>query len=314
MAKSKFQIGIEAVATYLPDQKIDNLDQARKFGLEDGFVSSKIGALSLPRFGDGDDVVSACQKAFEQLQRKIDILSSDIDCIVVCTQTPDSDGIPHSSALVHATLGVGDNCACFDIGLGCSGYVYGLQIVSSFMQMHGLSKGLFFTCDPYSKILDPDDKNTSLLFGDAASVTLLSDRAVLQCKHVEFATRGSQSDVLNKRNGLLCMNGRAVFNFALTDVPVQIKSTLEKSGLDQELVDIFLLHQGSRFMLENVIKRAGVDPDKAPVDLVDTGNTVSSSIPILLERYMDDRSKRIFVMSGFGVGLSWATAIYERAF
>jgi 3-oxoacyl-[acyl-carrier-protein] synthase-3 len=107
------------------------------------------------------------------------------------------------------------------------------------------------------------------------------------------------------------MNGRAVFNFALQDVPKQIKRVLGNAELTMDSVDLFLLHQGSRFMLENVIKRAGIPATKAPIRLSSTGNTISSSIPLLLEKELDDNPQTI-LMSGFGVGLSWATAIYTQ--
>jgi 3-oxoacyl-[acyl-carrier-protein] synthase-3 len=107
------------------------------------------------------------------------------------------------------------------------------------------------------------------------------------------------------------MNGRAVFNFALLDIPKQIKLLLESKALNMADIDLFLLHQGSRFMLENTIKRAGIPPAKAPIELSETGNTVSSSIPILFEKRFEELPD-VILMSGFGVGLSWASAIYKQ--
>src|SRR5690606_15399619 len=141
------------------------------------------------------------------------------------------------------------------------------------MAANGMKKGLFFTCDPYSRILNPDDKNTCLLFGDAASVTLISDTPRYTLSSAKFSTKGAGSDALRKNDGLLEMNGRAVFNFALQDVPKQILRVLEAAELKAEDIDLFLLHQGSRFMLENIIKRAKLPAEKAPVRLSQTGNT-----------------------------------------
>ncbi len=122
---------------------------------------------TLPRKSPDQETSDLCVAAFQDLcaGRHIDV--SKIDCIVVCTQNPDSDGIPHVSAIVHGKLGLSETCASFDISLGCSGYVYGLSLVSSFMEANDLRKGLFFTADPYSKIIDMNDKNTSLLLGTA---------------------------------------------------------------------------------------------------------------------------------------------------
>lgn len=304
-------LGIQAVSSYLPNGRIDNIQQAARFSTDREFVEHKIGVTTLPRFDEQDSVVSASVAAFENLLQKIHIEKSTIECVVLCTQNPDNGGLPHNSALIHASLNLPEECACFDIGLGCSGYVYGLSVIQSFMAANGMKKGLLFTCDPYSRILDPDDKNTCLLFGDAATVTLISDTPRYRISKAQFSTRGAGSNALQKTDNGLEMNGRAVFNFALQDVPKQINRTLALAELTTDDIDLFLLHQGSRFMLENIIKRAGLPNEKTPIRLSETGNTVSSSIPLLLEATLEDTPRRI-LMSGFGVGLSWATAIYEN--
>lgn len=312
MRDIKFNLGIQDVAVYIPPTQVDNLAQGSRHDTDSDFVLEKIGARVLPRLGDEETVTMACKQAFARLLEKTTLDPSEIECIVVCTQNPDRGGIPHTSALVHAAINAPETSACFDVGLGCSGYVYCLQLVASFMQMQGMRKGLLFTCDPYSKILDADDKNTSLLFGDAATVTLISDKPKLVSNNVKFATRGDAAEALTKKNGNFFMNGRAVFNFALTDVPKQVSEVIECSGLAKEQIDLFLLHQGSKFMLENTIKRIGGIAERAPVDLELTGNTVSSSIPVLLEKYLGKENINTVLMSGFGVGLSWATAIYMK--
>ena len=311
VTKGQTMLGIQSIASYLPKGCVDNLEQADRFETDREFVEQKIGVSSLPRFEAEDSVVSASVSAFKSLCEKESVDPAEIECVVLCTQNPDNGGLPHNSALVHAELGLSEDCACFDIGLGCSGYVYGLSVIQSFMAANGMKKGLLFTCDPYSKILNPEDKNTCLLFGDAASVTLISDTPRYILSSAKFATKGSGSAALQKNDNLLEMNGRAVFNFALQDVPKQIKRVLENAELTMDSVDIFLLHQGSRFMLENVIKRAGMPAEKAPIRLSSTGNTISSSIPLLLETELNGNPKTI-LMSGFGVGLSWATAIYTQ--
>jgi len=311
VTKGQTMLGIQSIASYLPKGRVDNLEQADRFETDREFVEQKIGVSSLSRFEAEDSVVSASVSAFKSLCEKESVDPAKIECVVLCTQNPDKGGLPHNSALVHAELGLSEDCACFDIGLGCSGYVYGLSVIQSFMAANGMKKGLLFTCDPYSKILDPEDKNTCLLFGDAASVTLISDTPRYTLSSAKFATKGAGSAALQKNDNLLEMNGRAVFNFALQDVPKQIKCVLEDAELTMESVDIFLLHQGSRFMLENVIKRAGIPAEKAPIRLSSTGNTISSSIPLLLETELNGNPKTI-LMSGFGVGLSWATAIYTQ--
>ena len=115
---------------------------------------------------------------------------SEIDALVVVTQNPDRN-IPHVSAIVHGALGLPTQCACFDISPGCSGFVYALSVFQDFMEANGMKKGLLFTADPYSMVVGPNDNNTSLLFGDAASVTLVSDSPRLVSGMVTFGTLGA---------------------------------------------------------------------------------------------------------------------------
>lgn len=312
MRNIEFNLGIQDIATYIPPARIDNLAQGQRHDVDDDFVLQKIGARSLPRLAVDETVTSACRQAFEKLLEKSSVKADEVECIVVCTQNPDRGGIPHTSALVQAAINAPESTACFDVGLGCSGYVYCLQLIAAFMQMHGMRKGLLFTCDPYSKIIDSDDKNTSLLFGDAATVTLISDAPKLVSRHAKFSTRGAGGEALTKKDGKLFMNGRAVFNFALTDIPQQVNEVIKESGVNKNEIDLFLLHQGSKFMLENTIKRIGGIVERTPIDLESTGNTVSSSIPVLLEKYINADEVGTVLMSGFGVGLSWATVIYTK--
>ncbi len=253
-----------------------------------------------------------CCRAYEALTEKSDIAAEEIDCVVVCTQNPDGYGLPHTSAIVHGKLELTEHVASFDISLGCSGYVYALAIVTAFMQANGLKQGLLFTADPYSKIVDPNDKATALLFGDAATVTLLTDTPKLLLEQGLYNTHGQEHDSLQRRKNALYMNGRAIFNFSMTAVPRQIEALLSKSGCQLEDFDLIITHQASKFLLDTLTRRMNVDPDKMPSNLAEIGNTVSSSIPILLEEYVHQSNIQRILISGFGVGLSWASAIITR--
>jgi 3-oxoacyl-[acyl-carrier-protein] synthase-3 len=235
-----------------------------------------------------------------------------VDCIVVCTQNPDAHGLPHTSAVVHGKLGLPRNAAGFDISLGCSGYVYGLSLATAFMQANGLRCGLLFTADPYSKILDPEDWDTELLFGDAATVTWLGEDPVYRCRPAMFATDGSlgHSIAVSAGSGKLGMLGSNVFKFSMTVVPEQIDRYLARESLSRDDIDVFLVHQGSRFIVENLTKKMRLPAAKVPFEATGVGNTVSSSLPLLLQPRLQGAPERI-LMSGFGVGLSWATMILE---
>jgi len=300
-------IGIEAIGTYIPEQRIDNLARMEKFGVDATFLETKTGMLSLSVKAQGEETSDLCVSAFKNLKRKVDVSVEEIDCIVVCTQNPDGCGLPHTSAIVHSKLGLPDSCAVFDISLGCSGFVYGLSVIQGFMLSNGFKKGVLFTADPYSKIIDKEDKNTSLLFGDAATATLISDTPVYRTGKFLFGSRGSESAAVKVSDGKLGMNGRGVFSFTATVIPNHIRDMLQMNGLSVEDIDSFALHQGSYFIVDTLCKRLGVDKKKVPFIAADYGNTVSSSIPLVLNGLSGDEGK--IVIAAFGVGLSWASTV-----
>ncbi|AJI56788.1 hypothetical protein LA02_1157 [Francisella philomiragia] len=303
-------LGITDIASYLPDNKLSNYDKKDKFDIDDDFIEQKIGVKSYSVKEEGHKTSDLCVKAFNNLERKKSIDKSKIDCCIVVTQNPDYN-IPHTSAVVHSKLNLPNNCACFDISLGCSGYVYGLSNIISFMKNNSLKNGLLFTADPYSEIVDQNDKNTALLFGDAATVTYISEDSVLELKDILFGTDGSNYKELICENGKLYMNGRAVFTFTATMIPKHISQLLGKNNFADKDIDKYVLHQGSKYIVDTIRKRLKVNASKVIFDMYDYGNTVSSSIPIILEKELSKNSNR-FVISGFGVGLSWASAILER--
>ena len=304
-------IGIESIAFYIPQQFISNYERKEKFGIDDYFIEEKIGVKKVSVKSVDENTSDLCMKAWEALLAKQVVNKEDIDCVVVVTQNPDSK-IPHVSAKVHGVLELPESCACFDISLGCSGFVHALSIVESFMERNGLKKGLLFTADPYSKIINPEDKNTSMLFGDAAAVTLLGNDPIWISKKYTFGTIGKLNHELVCANAELFMNGRAIFDFAARSIPKDIISLLERNQLPIEKVDLFLFHQGSKYILDTITKRLQADKQKVPYMASDYGNTVSSSIPIMLESYLQKNDVKNIVISGFGVGLAWASTLLER--
>lgn len=306
-------IGINNIGSYIPQKFESNFDKKIKLNIEDDFIVNKIGVKRVSRKLSDEDTSDLCVKAFQRLQEKTGFQFKDVDCIVVCTQNPDGNGIPHTSAVVHGKLGFENNCACFDISLGCSGYVYALSVIQSFMLSNGLCSGLLFTADPYSKGINPEDKDTVLLFGDAATVTHLKEykngKAFWRTGKFKFSTFGKDGDALNNRSGFISMNGRAIFNFAMRNVPVQIKELLKEEGLSISDIDLFLFHQGSRYMIEQLRRLMDLSREQAPIQIAEYGNTISSSIPLMLEKYLNSNKQKKIVMSGFGVGLSLASCL-----
>jgi len=303
-------LGIKEIASYVPNERRSNYELMGKFDVGSEFLEKKIGVRQRAIKGKQERASDMCVKAFEALVNKTDIDLSQIDCCVVVTQTPDFN-IPHTSAIVHGKLGLKENCACFDISLGCSGYVYGLAVVISFMEANNLRHGLLFTSDPYSEIVDENDKNTALLFGDASTVTYIGEEPKFTLGKTLFGTWGKEFDALIKKEKL-SMNGRSVFNFTVLKIPEHIKRTVEENNLKMEDIDLFLLHPGSKYIVDMIVARTGIDKSRVPFEMYDYGNTVSSSIPLMLENRLDKNDIRYMLLSGYGVGLSWATTVLRR--
>lgn len=301
-------IGITEIGIYLPERRISNLDRAERYETDESFILEKIGIKNIAVKDEDENTSDMAVKAFENLQSKIELDKSKIDAVILVTQNPDAK-IPHTSAIIHGLLELPEECAAFDISLGCSGYVYGLSVIKSLMEANGLKNGLLFTCDPYSKILNPDDKNTSLLFGDAATVTYLTEEPVYSIGLATFGTIGKERENLVCKDDELSMNGRGIFNFAARYVPKDIKAVLSKNGIEQNEIDKFIFHQGSKFILDTLVRRGNLDEDKVVNDMYEYGNTVSSSIPIILSKCMAGKAENKILISGFGVGLSWSSNV-----
>jgi 3-oxoacyl-[acyl-carrier-protein] synthase-3 len=279
--------------------------------VDEPFLVEKIGVLNRAVKGADEDTSDMALKALEKLISQQGMAREEIQALIVVTQNPDTN-LPHVSALVHGRAKLSPDCAAFDISLGCSGYVYGVSVLQAFMVANGLSKGVLITCDPYSKVIDPADKNTVLLFGDAATATLVGHDPAFVCSPFVFGTQGDLTGALVCRDGRLHMNGREVFNFAATTVPKNIQKLLDKAELNKDAVDCYIFHQGSRYILETLVKRIGLDRAKVRMDIEEIGNTISSSIPILLQRELTNLSAKTLVLCGFGVGLSWASCVCKR--
>ena len=306
-------IGIYNIGSYIAPELVQNIEKAEKHSVSPNFIMDKIGIVSVARKNPAEKASDLCVLAYDNLAERVTESDlNDVEFLCVCTQNGDYQ-LPHVSAILQSRLGISKNCAAFDISLGCSGYVYSLHIAKSFMESNQLKKGLLFTSDPYSNIIDPNDKNTDLLFGDGATATLLTMSPVFDLGHGIFETDGSRFDYLIKRNGeSLIMNGRGIFEFAMKEVPKSLDKCLLTNGLNIEKIDLFLLHQASKFIIDNLCIRMNLDPKKTPYVIKNYGNTVSSSIPILLSGYLEETTKKIILICGFGVGLSIASSILRR--
>jgi 3-oxoacyl-[acyl-carrier-protein] synthase-3 len=332
---------IRAIASYLPDQVLTNEQLAQEFdGLDPEKVLAKTGINSRHISGENECAsdlgVAAAQRLLE-----LDLIDkAKIDFLIVCTQTPDYF-LPTTACLVQDRLGLSTTCGAIDINQGCSGYIYSLSVAKSLIESGTATNVLLITADTYTKLINRQDKTLRTLFGDGAAATLItsaeSDREMVG--PFVFGTDGSgYADLILDAGGMrrpadekarvltddgngnlhsacdLYMNGPAVFNFAMKVVPAMVEDLLSKAGIDLEDVDLFVPHQANKFMIDRLRARIGVPAERFICRMEETGNTVSSSIPIALEQSIKDGRVKPgdhVALLGFGVGLSWGGTLIE---
>lgn len=325
-------MSIEAVYSAVPSVVHTAADIAGQTGGDASFIRDKVGLKTRYVLGDAETGVSLAAQACQRLFGAESLRPSDVDLLVFVTQNPDRQ-IPQNSAILAGQLGLSVDLAAFDISLGCSGYVYALSIVEAFLAATGRNHALLVTCDPYSRIIAREDLSTNAIFGDAATVTWISrEGSRTRSGLFDFGTDGASGDAIridaggaaaplvNDEGGVarygrddlrLKMDGRAVFNFVLSRIPESVSRCLKSNALELEDVDYFAFHQGSEYMLKMLAKKIGVPDEKVLTNMAEYGNTVSSTIPLLLEKLLqrDDLSGKKVLICGFGVGLSWAATI-----
>ncbi len=308
---------IRAIGTYLPERVIGNDELIERFGWDRTFLEEKLGILERRTAAEGEGAADMGVAAAEDLFAKCpDLRREDVQILIVVTQNPDY-GLPHTAALIQDRLGLAKTTACFDVGLGCSGFVYGLAIVRGMLETLGLDNALLVTSDPYSKVIDPADRGTSPLFGDGAAATWITrDGSGGRIGEIVFGTDGAGARNLivePDENGVRCLSmaGRAIFEFMLTTVPDDIERACAANGIHQDAIDLYLLHQASNHMLSQLVRRTGIAPEQVPIRIGNTGNLVSSSIPFLIAELAREGALAgtTTMLSGFGVGLSWATGV-----
>lgn len=303
-------IGIENIAGYVCSRRIKNSEKQFAGGeqADPVFLEKKLGILATSIKESDENTFELCIKAFNNLTEKCNIDVEKIDCVCLCTQSHDNI-TPHNSARIMDRLHLKPSCAAFDINMGCGGYAYSLSIMKSFMESNGLKNGLMFNCEIFSDKLSRDDMNAGLVFGDAASVTLLSENYKFSVGMPLFYTDGSMADALILTHDLnLTLNSIPIFSFIMGNVPELVYNTLEKNNLQMESIDLFAFQQTGKYIIDNLSRRMKIDKEKIPFVANDYGNTSSVSVSLVLNEYFNNENIKNILLCGFGEGLS-ASAI-----
>lgn len=331
---------IDAIEYYLPGNPVLNADLSNKNPhWQMDKVESKTGVLSRHFAAENETAFDMAVKACEKLFDSTGLSPLDIDGIVFCTQSPDYV-MPSNAFLIHEFFQMSSRTLAFDFNLACSGYVYGLAITSSLLNS-GLAKNiLLITADTYSKFINPKDRSTMSLFGDAAAVSLITqDDSGSELVDIIMETSGKdyksfyvpaggcripfsdeslkeETDLSGNTRSLedIYMNGFGVWKFIAGVVPGQIEELLKRNDISKNDINCYIFHQASKMTLDSLTKALKLSDDKVFSNLSHVGNTVSASIPVAMKDAYDKgiiKRGDVLLLSGFGVGLSWASALIK---
>ena len=327
---------IARIEKYLPDKILTNEKLAAEFGRwKPEKIEAKLGIRERHIAGENE---TAADMAFLAAQQILEHYDRDkIDMLLLCTQSPDYF-LPTTACVLQDRLNLRREMGAFDFNLGCSGFVYGLAMAKSFINSRIAESILLLTSETYSKYINHNDLANRTVFGDGAAATIVEISPKEQILQFVLGTDGRGKTNLIVPNGCarnaykpdaveisndagdvysdnnLFMNGPEIFNFTIDVIPTAVEQCLVKNNMKLEEIDYFIFHQANKYMIDYLRKFLGIPKEKFYSEILHTGNTVSSTIPI---GYADAMEKGIIkkghkvMLCGFGVGYSWGTVIVE---
>lgn len=325
---------VTAIEYYLPEKFLTNDALAHEFSDWDPLrIEKKTGVRQRHIAAEGETSLDLAVKAGRKVLKRVGC--ENIDFLIVCTETPDYY-LPPNACLLQERLGLSTNVGAMDINMGCSGYVYGLSVAKGLIVSQAASNILFITTETYSKLIHPQDRVNRTIFGDGAAATLITRDSLDGICSFVFGTDGAKAHNLIVKNGglrhrydasaptqedetgnvssdnHLYMNGPEIFKFMISTLPSLFSDLLDRNRVTLEQIDYIVFHQANKFMLEYIRDKLSIPVELFHIDIRDTGNTVSASIPIALKDAWDGgriRPGSRIILAGFGVGLSWAGTI-----
>ncbi len=333
------QSKIGSVSYYLPETLLTNDDLTQEFpGLKIKELTRLTGVISRHISAEGETSVDMAVKAAEKLFDENNIDRNTIDFVLFCSAGGDYI-TPASACIIQDKLNLPENCGALDINQGCTGYIYSLSVADGLITSGNASNVLVLNAEAITKMINKGDKANRAIFGDAGAATLVTRNATGFKGKFIFGTDGSKFDRIiikhgreryplpkykeedftdeygNVRNNAdFYMNGSEVFNFSVEKAPQLVNTLLEKHNMKKDEIDFFIFHQANAIILETIGRKLGIPKEKLVVELENTGNTVSATIPIAMKKSLEKgkikRGNKI-LMAGFGVGFSWAGTILE---
>ncbi len=339
MALIKYNnVGISAIAACVPSRIINNYEYDLDIWPQEEVkkVVDKVGVFERRFVDDNTCASDLCLAAAEKLIADNDIDRSEIDLLVFLSQTPDYR-MPATSILLQNRLGLPMTTMAFDISLGCSGFISALSIVYAMMQNNGFRKALLLNGETRSKVYSRKDRREAFIFGDAGVAALIERDEKFGESHFSLNSDGSRGNLIMISGGGYrnmsseetlkekvvdeygnirsdeqgYMNGADVFNFVIVEVPKDIKRLMAAAGEDIHSMDYYVFHQANAFINNYIAKKMKLDRERIPWTIQKYGNTSSVSVPLTIVSELKEKmqGEKKLMLSAFGVGMAWATAI-----
>jgi 3-oxoacyl-[acyl-carrier-protein] synthase-3 len=309
----------------VPEGRLTNKDLEARVDTSDTWIVERTGIRERRIAGPDESTATLATTAAAAAIKSAGLTPSDIDLLIIATQSPEQP-MPHTGAFVGDNLGL--NCGSFDLSAACSGFVYELVVGASMVHM-GYRNVLLVGADTMSRIVDPDERTTAVIFGDGAGAAVLAPTKEepgmlawdLGCDGsatalLEIRAGGSRltatADTIANGDQYIKMVGKEVYRHAVRAVVDSAALTLERAGLSTADVTWFVPHQANARIIEAAGTRLGIGPERTLVNIDRYGNTSSASIPLALFEAVDDgrvRDGDLVLCSGFGAGMTWASAL-----
>lgn len=299
-------IGILGVGKHVPSNIVTNLDLEKIVDTSDEWILTRTGIAERRIAPEEVNTSDMAYLAAVEAMEKANVSPEEIGLIIVATATPDYP-FPSVATMVQNRIGA-CNAAAFDISAACTGFIYAVSTAEQFLKAGTYKYALVIGAEKLSKIIDWEDRNTCVLFGDGAGAVVLGEtepgKGILS---FDLGADGSGGKHLYS-NSKIVMNGREVFKFAVRQMGETAIKSIEKAGLSKEDVDFLVPHQANIRIIESARERLDLPKEKVSITINKYGNTSSASIPISL--YDELENKRIkkddvIVLVGFGGGLTW---------
>lgn len=324
---------ISGVGHYVPEKVLTNSDLEKMMDTNDEWIVSRTGISERRIVSDGEATSHMGIHAIRELLDFTDTDPGEIDVIIVATVTPDRM-FPATACLIQEEIGA-NNCWGFDLSAACSGFLFALNSASRFVESGAYKKVVVVGADTMSSIMNYEDRNTSILFGDGAGAVMvepseeegfgildsLSSIDGSGAEYLYMAAGGSEKpashETVDAREHFLYQDGRTVYINAvkgMAEVSVQI---LERNGLEGADIDLFIPHQANKRIIDSTAKRLGIDESKVVLNIDKYGNTTAATIPLgIYEAVRDGRLKKgdITVLAAFGAGYTLGSTLIKWAY